>query len=43
MEDKEKIMADSMAELSRTLASVKDSALLEDFLKVVYIFAYTNL
>ena len=27
MEDKEKIMADSMAELSRTLASVKDSIL----------------
>ena len=35
MEDKEKIMADSMAELSRTLASVKDSALLEDFLKAL--------
>ena len=35
MEDKEKVMADSMTELSRTLASVNDSALLEDFLKAL--------
>ena len=35
MDDKEKIMADSMVELSRTLASVNDSALLEDFLKAL--------
>ncbi len=35
MEDKEKIMADSMTELSKTLASVKDSALLNDFLKAL--------
>ena len=35
MEDKEKIMADSMEELSQTLASVKDSALLNDFLKAI--------
>ena len=35
MEDKEKIMADSMDELSKTLASVNDSALLKDFLKAL--------
>ena len=35
MEDKEKVMADSMEELSQTLASVNDSALLKDFLKAL--------
>ena len=35
MEDKEKVMADSMDELSKTLASVNDSALLKDFLKAL--------
>ncbi len=35
MEDKEKIMADSMDELSRTLASVNNSVLLKDFLKAL--------
>ena len=35
MDEKDKIMADSMAELSRPLASVKDSALLNDFLKAL--------
>ncbi|MBO7429966.1 MAG: transcriptional regulator [Spirochaetia bacterium] len=35
MEDKEKIMAESMEELSQTLASVNDSVLLKDFLKAL--------
>ena len=35
MEDKEKVMADSMDELSRTLATVNDSVLLRDFLKAL--------
>ena len=35
MEDKEKVMADSMEELSQTLASVNDSVLLKDFLKAL--------
>ena len=35
MDDKEKIMADSMEELSQTLASVNDSVLLKDFLKAL--------
>ena len=35
MEDKEKVMADSMDELSRTLATVNDSVLLKDFLKAL--------
>ncbi|MBO7517246.1 MAG: transcriptional regulator [Spirochaetia bacterium] len=35
MEDKEKVMADSMDELSKTLASVNDSVLLKDFLKAL--------
>ena len=35
MEDKEKIMSDSMDELAKTLASVGDSVLLKDFLKAL--------
>ena len=35
MGDKEKVMADSMEELSQTLASVNDSVLLKDFLKAL--------
>jgi len=35
MDDKEIIMSNSIDELSKTLASVKDSALLKDFLKAL--------
>lgn len=35
MENKDKVMADSMEELSRTLAAVTDRVLLKDFLKAL--------
>lgn len=35
MDNKDKVMADSMEELSRTLAAVTDRVLLKDFLKAL--------